>query len=106
MEIQDAKKVVFSDYSNYKEETCRNGGDYAFYTVYERIGANKRECHYETSADFDYCPVCGNFGKHYSDDCCYESGYDCGEFEVISDDEMMKKIMNFEESDDMSLSVE
>ena len=103
MDIKDAKKVVFSDYSNYKPETCRNGGDYAFYEVYERIGDNKWECHYETSADFEYCPVCGSFDNHYDDD---NDCYCCGELEVISDDEMMKRIMNFEECDDMSLSVE
>lgn len=56
---------------------------------------------YGTTADFEYCPVCGNFNDHYEgDDCCYESGYSCGEYETITEAELLKRINEFEETND------
>ena len=56
---------------------------------------------YGTTADFEYCPVCGNLNDHYEgDDCCYESGYSCGEYETITEAELLKRINEFEETND------
>lgn len=53
---------------------------------------------YGTTADFDYCPVCGNFDDHYVGNGDEE--YSCGEYEIISEDELLKRIGSFEETDD------
>lgn len=54
-------KIEISDYRNYDENTCRNGGNYAFYTTYVECANGKFRVEYGTSADFEYCPCCGTF---------------------------------------------
>lgn len=93
--------VRFCDYTGYNPAKCSNGGCYGFWTDYNRLENGNWEISYGTTADFDYCSVCGSFNDHYEgDDCCYESGYSCGEFEIVTEVELFKLISEFEESDD------
>lgn len=59
---------VSDDYSNWKAETCNNGGNYSFHTYrkfYTTESGGKRIVRYvdycDTSAGFDYCNLGGNF---------------------------------------------
>lgn len=92
--------VRFNDYTDYDPNRCHNGGSYGFWTDYDRLENGKWEISYGTTADFSYCPRCGSFNDHYEgDDCCYDSGYSCGEFEQITENELLKLINEFEETD-------
>ena len=46
-------------------------------------------------------PICGSFNDHYEgDDCCFESGYSCGDYEIVTEEELLKLINEFKETDD------
>jgi hypothetical protein len=61
------KKAVITNNTNYDPDLCRNGGHYSFWQKLEYVGetegtpAYRRSFH--TSADFEYCSMCGNFGS-------------------------------------------
>lgn len=58
-------EVEFQDWSQYEEGKSSNGGCYMFsehYYYSEQSDLWHKE--YETSADFEYCPVCGRFENH------------------------------------------
>ena len=98
--LNNVRKVTFVDYSDYESDKCNNGGQYAYFTNYTRV-ENGFEVSYSTTADFEYCPVCGSFEDHYEGECSEnESQYSCGEYEVISADELLQKINNFSETED------
>lgn len=100
-DLKGIKRVRFNDYSDYDSEKCNNGGSYGFWTDYSRLENGNWEISYGTTADFDYCPVCGCFNDHYEgNDCCYSSGYECGEFETVTENELLKLINEFEETDE------
>lgn len=97
--LNDYNRVRINDYTNYDAEKCNNGGCYAFFTDYIKRPDGKWEISYDTTADLEYCPVCGSFENHRGDvNCPYESGYTCGEFKVISEEELLNIINNFEET--------
>lgn len=99
--LDGINRVRFCDYSDYDSEKCNDGGSYGFWTDYNRLENGNWEISYGTTADFEYCPVCGNFNDHYEgNDCYYESGYSCGEYETITEAELLKRINEFEETDD------
>ena len=99
--LNGINKVRFCDYTEYNSEKCNNGGCYGFWTDYNRLENGNFEISYGTTADFEYCPVCGSFNNHYaSDDDIYESGYTCGEFETVTETELLELINNFEETED------
>lgn len=54
-------KIIITDNSNYKSETCNNGGDYSFSVIYRQISDDKFEVLHSTSAEYPYCPFCGSF---------------------------------------------
>ena len=98
--LNGIKKVRFCDFSEYDSEKCNTGGCYGFWTDYMRTADGKWIISYGTTADFEYCPVCGTFSDHYNeDDCCYNSGYECGEYENVTEDELLKLINEFQEID-------
>ena len=69
--------VRVADYSNYKHETCCNGGDYGFSRYFHRINMDKWEIEYSTTADFGYCPCCGSFNEdNYDENGCYAFCHD------------------------------
>lgn len=99
--LNGIKRVRFCDYTEYESGKSNNGGCYGFWTDYDRLENGKWEVSYGTTADFDYCPVCGSFNNHYEgDDCWYNSCYSCGEFKTVTETELLKQINKFEETDD------
>ena len=99
--LNGIKRVRFCDYTEYESGKSNNGGCYGFWTDYDLIEDGSWEVSFGTTADFEYCPCCGSFNDHYEgDDCCYESGYSCGEYETITETELLKRINEFEETDD------
>ncbi len=48
------------------------------------------EVSYGTTAEFDFCPVCGSFDDHRLEDGTYE----CGEFQTVSEEELIEKSIN------------
>ena len=100
-DLNGIKRVRFNNYSEYDSEKSNDGGSYGFWTDYSRLENGKWEISYGTTAGFDFCPVCGSFNDHYKgDDCCYDSGYSCGEFATVTETELLETINNFHETDD------
>lgn len=100
MELRKIKKVTFKDYTGYDAEKCHDGGAYGFWTNYIRLDGEKWEVSHGTTADFCYCPVCGSFADHYEgDDCYYQSGYSCGEFETVTEKELLDRVNSFQETE-------
>ena len=99
--LENIKRVRFNDFSEYESGKSNNGGCYGFWTDYTRLENGKFEVSYGTTSDFEFCPVCGSFNNHYEgDNSYYKSGYSCGEFESITENELLKLINNFKETDD------
>ena len=46
-----------------------DGGDYDFGRIVAVQDGNPVAVRFWTSADFDYCPLCGNFDRHSVEDC-------------------------------------
>ena len=67
----------------------------------------KWEVSYGTTADFEYCPVCGSFNDHYAEDedDIYNSGYSCGEFAIATSDELIDEINKFEKNMKTMMSI-
>ena len=102
MTLEGIKSVRFDNYTKYDSEKCNDGGCYGFFwTNYTRLDDGRWKVSYGTTADIKYCPCCGVFRDHYEgDDSCYESGYSCGEFETVTDEELLNIINSFEETED------
>lgn len=94
--LDGIKKVIFFDDTEYVYEKSNDGGCYSFWEEYYNIGGGKWQLRCGTSADFEYCPVCGSFENHYNYD---NEKYNCGDFEVITESELLKRINNFEETE-------
>lgn len=94
------------DYSDYIAEKSHDGGHYAFYTTFVKEEYDEKSWYimYSSSSDFACCPVCGQFADHNDpdEDTCYDSGYTCGEFEIVSTDEMKERI---EQMDDIEIQI-
>ena len=98
--LDGIKRVRFNDYTDYDSNLCNNGGCYGFWTDYDRLENGNWEISYGTTADFLYCPCCGSFNNHYDgDEAVYYSGYSCGDFEQITEIELLERINNFKETD-------
>lgn len=99
--LNNVIRVRFNDYTDYDSEKCNNGGCYGFWTDYNRLENGNWEVSYGTTADMEYCPCCGSFNDHYEgDDAIYDSGYSCGDFETVTETELLDRINSFEETDD------
>lgn len=106
-DLNGIKRVTFNDYSDYQDTTCHTGGNYGFWTDYDRIENGLWKVSYRTTAEFSYCPCCGTFEDHYKgDDCHYKSGYSCGEFDTVTETELLEYINDFEETDDEYIEYE
>ena len=90
--LEKYKKIKLCDYSGYDPDKCNNGGCYGFWTTYDYIGNDRWEVSYGTTADFDFCPVCGSFNNHYDGD---NEEYCCGDFEVVSTHQIENIITEF-----------
>ena len=99
--LDGINKVRFNDYTMYDPNKCRNGGQYGFWEDYDRTEEGTFECSRHTTADMEYCPVCGSFNDHYEgQDCDWESGYSCGEFVVVTEKELLDLINDFVETEE------
>ena len=99
--------IKICDYSQFNSEKSCNGGGYGFWTEYSNLGNGKIEVSYGTTADFEFCPVCGGFSNHAAKDGedSYESGYNCGEYEIITAEELVNRIYDFKEDEDHFIEV-
>lgn len=94
-------KVRFNDFSQYDYDYKSDGRHYGYWTDYNKLHNGLWEVSYGTTADFDYCPVCGCFGNHYEgEDCCNMSGYGCGEYDNVTEKELLRFINEFNETED------
>lgn len=101
--LENVVRVRITDYSDYDSALSNNGGAYEYWTDYNRRPDGTWLVSYGTSADFDYCPVCGQFADHAErpEDCSpYWSGYTCGDYEFVSEAEVINEILRVQESDD------
>lgn len=107
MTLEGIKSVRLNNYTEYDSEKCNNGGCYGFFwTDYTRLDDGRWKVSYGTTADIKYCPCCGMFGDHYEDDdSCYESGYSCGEFDMITEKQLLQIIENFENKKKKKITV-
>lgn len=79
-------KVTLNDDSHYEGDRCNTGGCYGFWEEYINIGNEIWEFRYRTTADFEYCPVCGNFGN---------CNCDREELETYTTQEVAERILSF-----------
>lgn len=91
-------KVIIRDYTEYESGKSCNGGCYAFYTYYNRVGEDTWQVSYDTSADFSYCPKCGEFCNNDCDNCT-------AEFDTVSTEKVLKMIKKFENEPDYEVEV-
>lgn len=90
--ISEYKKIEVVDFSDYESGKSCNGGNYAFSTIFRRVNDNMFEITYSTSADFEYCPVCGAFHEYDEERC--------GNTKTISTEELKERISNIEEDEE------
>lgn len=89
-ELERYKKVIINDFSDFEAEKSRDGGRYGFWTNFNRVDDEKWEVTYGTTADFDFCPYCGNWG-----DSC-----GCDEPQIISSSDLLIELSGFRETED------
>ena len=90
--LDGIKRVRFNDFSEYESNKSNNGGCYGFWTDYNRMENGNWEVSYGTTADFDFCPCCGDFHSYNEDSC--------GDCAQITESELLKLINDFEETED------
>ena len=100
-------EVILQDWSQYVEDKSSNGGSYYFGThYYYEQEENMWLKQYETSADMEFCPVCGMFGDHeeYAEETGEFIGYTCREPEYYRSCAMIRIIVKFmlNHADDMN----
>lgn len=95
------KSVVITDVSEYDSSKCNDGGCYSFSTIYTKVDDNHWSVTHETSADMEYCPICGSFGNHWDDDA---EEYRCGKPDIIRTFELLNRIADASENDDFEIS--
>lgn len=93
--LEQFKAVYLNDFMEYDDRLCNNGGRYGFWKKYTFLGNGNWKVSYGTTAEFDYCPVCGQFNDHYDEDSWCKSNYSCGEYTIISTKELEEKIASF-----------
>lgn len=96
--LDGINKVRFNDFTEYESEKSNNGGYYGFWTDYNRLENGIFEVSHGTTADFEYCPVCGDFHSYNEETC--------GEYQTVTESELLKLINDFEETDDCFIECE
>jgi len=90
MNLTNINRVKIMDYKDYDPNLCNNGGKYGFTNEYYRIDDNNFECHYFTTADFNFCEITGRFQECHT---CPSVDYiinGCNEeFNVVSEEELI-----------------
>ena len=80
------KTVIISDYTDYVAGKSNTGGCYAWYTTYKNEGDSTFSVHYGTSADFEFCSMCGDFG--HSEEACHRAYY-----EIVDTDDVLRDVL-------------
>ena len=79
-------KVKIVDRTQFKADTCCNGGNYSFSVIYREIADGKFEVLHSTSSELPYCPLCGSF---------YQGSCPCGmEYPDVVDCEKLTSEIN------------
>lgn len=94
--VTSLKGIQRVRFNNFTEYEFGKSGAYGFWTDYTRLENGMWEISYGTTADLDFCPVCGVFGNHQLEDGTYE----CGDFQLIGEKELIEKINKFVETND------
>lgn len=89
-DLKNLKRVKFNDYSEYESDKSNNGGCYGFWTNYDKLEDGRWQISYGTTADFEFCSCCGGFG----------SSCGCEEHQTVTDEELLKLINGFTETED------
>ena len=89
-----AEVVSLYDYSNYEKKHSRNGGKYGFQTVLTSLDNGLWAITYYTTADMDFCTLCGSFTTEE---------HNC-ERQYVSTDEVAEAIDEFITSNKYSLN--
>ena len=98
-----SKRITIKDYRDYDENLCNNGGKYGFWTEYTETETGDFTVEYGTTADMEFCPNCGKFGRHYDYD---EDRYECGDIEMISSVALDELINNFKEEENYWIEID
>lgn len=92
LDLRGIRKVIFNDYSEFETGKSNNGGCYAFWTSYIRESDKFiRKFGTTASADFAFCPICGNFA---SCNCDIDEDY-----LKVSEKELINEILKFREDE-------
>ena len=90
--LKGITKVTIRDYSNYNSSTCNNGGDYAFFTYFDRVSVDNFKQTHESSADFEYCPYGQGFQR--CEDCSLNNSQDCCP-DKVSENDLLNIVSKF-----------
>ncbi|MCI6676068.1 MAG: hypothetical protein MSG78_04050 [Clostridiales bacterium] len=90
--LDGINRIRFNDFTEYETGKSNNGGCYGFWTDYNRLENGIFEVSHGTTADFEYCPVCGDFHSYDEETC--------GEYQTVTEPELLKLINDFEETED------
>lgn len=88
--LTSAKVVSLYNYSDYEERFSRNGGKYGFQMLFSNLG-KKWTITYYTTADMDFCNLCGEFITPSDEE------HNC-ERQIVSTNELIKIIDDFKSS--------
>ena len=91
-------KIRFNDFSEYKSEKSNNAGCYGFWTDYTRLENGDFEVSHGTTADFEFCPVCGDFHAYDEETC--------GDYQTVTQEKLLVLINSFEETEDFYIELE
>ena len=97
----NADHIRIYDYTAYEPDKGNNGGAYGFWKDFIKLPSGKWEVSYGTTADMDFCPVCGSFNDH----SIGEGEYSCGEFAAVTEGDLLRKIGNFQETEKSYISI-
>lgn len=62
--MNENSKFKILDYTHYDPAKCRNGGAYGYEEIFEVKAGEAVNGYHWTTADFEYCPLCGRFERH------------------------------------------
>jgi hypothetical protein len=107
-ELEGMSAVRIIDDSEYEAGMCCNGGHYRFFVDYRQVSPGVWSVQFGTTAEFDFCELCGSFGQHHhadwaetSDGWELDEWWECGDgsLERISTGALLEEILRVERSD-------